>query len=124
LKILMLTREYPPDVYGGAGVHVEYLTRELARHAAVEVRTFGRQDDDTGSLVVRGYGAAGAPTDAPEGAQAFAPVARTLRVCLSLGFQPTDADVVHSHTWYAAFGGLLARLIHGIPLTLVDSRER
>jgi alpha-maltose-1-phosphate synthase len=49
LKILMLTREYPPDVYGGAGVHIEYLTRELARHAAVEVRTFGRQDVDTGS---------------------------------------------------------------------------
>jgi starch synthase len=118
LKILMLTREYPPDVYGGAGVHVEYLARELARHAAVEVRTFGRQDVDTGSLVVRGYGAAAAPTDAPEGAQAFAPVARALRVCLSLGFQPTDADVVHSHTWYAAFGGLLARMIHGIPLVV------
>jgi alpha-maltose-1-phosphate synthase len=118
LKILLLTREYPPDVYGGAGVHVEYLARELAKLAAVEVRTFGGHDIEAGSLVVHGHGAAAETTDAPEDTYAFAPVVRALRVCLSLGVRPTDADVVHSHTWYAAFGGLLARLIHGIPLVV------
>src|SRR5215468_5646280 len=118
MKILILTREYPPDVYGGAGVHVECLARELARHAAVEVRTFGRQKVDAGSLVVHGYAAAALGREASEGAQAFAPVIRALRLCLSLGIEPTEADVVHSHTWYAAFGGLLARLIHGIPLVV------
>ena len=118
LKILLLTREYPPDVYGGAGVHVEYLARELARLAEVEVRTFGRQDVETGRLLVRGHGAAGDAPDGPEAGRAFAPVVRALRVCLSLGAQPTNADVVHSHTWYAAFGGLLARLFHGIPLVV------
>jgi glycogen synthase len=116
LKVLLLTREYPPDIYGGAGVHVEYLARELARLASVEVRTFGHQDVEAERLVVHGYGAAAETADNPEGAHPFAPVVRALRVCLSLGVQATDADIVHSHTWYAAFGGLLARLIHGIPL--------
>jgi alpha-maltose-1-phosphate synthase len=118
LKALLLTREYPPDIYGGAGVHVEYLARELAKLAAVEVRTFGRHDVDAGSLVVHGYGNAGTISDAPEDGHVFAPVVRALRVCLSLGIRNTDADVVHSHTWYAAFGGLLAQLIHGIPLVV------
>jgi glycogen synthase len=112
----MLTREYPPDVYGGAGVHVEYLARDLARLAAVEVRTFGHHDVEAGALVVRGHGAAAEAADDPEAP--YTPVIQALRVCLSLGVRPTDADVVHSHTWYAAFGGLLVRLIHGIPLVV------
>ena len=111
----MLTREYPPDVYGGAGVHVEYLARELAKLATVEVRTFGHHDVDAGTLVVRGHGD-GAVDDDPQAP--YAPVIRALRVCLSIGVEPTDAAVVHSHTWYAAFGGLLARMIHGIPLVV------
>jgi starch synthase len=118
LKVLLLTREYPPDIYGGAGVHVEYLARELAKLAAVEVRTFGRHDVAAGSLVVRGFGDAAKSADNPEGDHAYAPVVRSLRVGLSLGAEPTDADVVHSHTWYAAFGGLLTRLLHGVPLVV------
>jgi hypothetical protein len=94
LKILLLTREYPPDIYGGAGVHVEYLARELAKLAAVEVRTFGRHDVAAGSLVVRGYDNAGESADNPEDGHAYAPVVRALRVCLSLGARPTDADVL------------------------------
>jgi len=118
LKILLLTREYPPDVYGGAGVHVEYLARELARLATVEVRTFGHQDVEAARLVVHGHGAAAEAADSPESTYPFAPVVRALRIGLSLGARPTDAEVVHSHTWYAAFGGLLAHLIHGIPLVV------
>ncbi len=116
MKILLLTREYPPDVYGGAGVHVEYLARELAKLATVEVRTFGRQVAEAGRLAVIGHGSAGAGADEPP--VEYAPAVRALRVCLSLASAPTDADVVHSHTWYAAFGGLLARILHGIPLVV------
>ena len=54
MKALFLTNEYPPHVYGGAGVHVEYLSRELARRMQVEVRCFGEQDVEEGSLRVRG----------------------------------------------------------------------
>jgi glycogen synthase len=116
VNVLVLTREYPPEVYGGAGVHVEHLARELARLATVEVRTFGHQVIDAGSLAVRGHGAAAEGAD--EAAAPFAPVIRALRICLSVASRPTAADVVHAHTWYAALGGVLVRLLHGIPLVV------
>jgi glycogen synthase len=116
MKVLLLTREYPPDVYGGAGVHVEYLARELAKLAAVEVRTFGRQAIEDAALAVHGHGAAAAAADDPTAP--YVSAVRALRVGLSLAARPTGADVVHSHTWYAAFGGVLARLLHGIPLVV------
>jgi glycogen synthase len=116
VKVLLLTREYPPDVYGGAGVHVEYLARELAKLATVEVRTFGRQVVDGERLTVRGHGDASAGGDDPSAP--YAPAVRALRVGLSLAAVPTDAEVVHAHTWYAAFGGRVAQLLHGIPLVV------
>jgi starch synthase len=116
LKILLLSREYPPEVYGGAGVHVEYLACELAKLAGVEVRTFGDHAVEAGSLTVHGFGAAGGSADDPDAP--YAPAVRALRVCLSLAARPTDAAVVHSHTWYAALGGVLSRLVHGIPLVV------
>jgi glycogen synthase len=115
VKALILTREYPPDVYGGAGVHVSYLARELARLIPVEVRTFGDQDFEEGNLTVRGYGAAGGTPDAPE---PFTGALQALRVCVGLNARPIDADVVHCHTWYAHFGGVLARLLYGRPLVV------
>ncbi len=110
VRPLLLTREYPPDVYGGAGVHVEHLARELARLGPVEVRAFGRQQIHDGALAVRGFGApagAAAPTD---------PVLDVLRIGLAMAAEPTDADVVHCHTWYTHWPGLLVRLRRGLPL--------
>jgi starch synthase len=116
LKALLLTREYPPDVYGGAGVHVDYLARELARRIRVEVRTFGAQEIQAGNLVVHGHQSAqGGVGDAPE---RFLPALQALRVCLSFNARRIDADIVHCHTWYAHFGGLLARMLYGIPLVI------
>jgi glycogen synthase len=116
LKALFLTREYPPDVYGGAGVHVDYLSRELAKLIPVEVRTFEDHDARAGHLRVRGHRfAAAAPGDAPA---PFLAALQALRVCLSFAAEPIDADVVHCHTWYAQFGGVLARLLYGIPLVV------
>jgi alpha-maltose-1-phosphate synthase len=103
MRVALLTREYPPEVYGGAGVHVEYLARELARIVDVEVRCFG----------------AGRP-----GALAFRPPAELARANAALQAMGTDlemaadmggATLVHSHTWYANLAGHVAKLLHGIP---------
>ncbi|HWT79179.1 MAG TPA: glycogen synthase, partial [Candidatus Methylomirabilis sp.] len=117
LKVLLLTREYPPEVYGGAGVHVDYLARELARRIPVEVRTFGTQQIHVGNLIVRGHRFAEAEPaeDTPE---RFLPALQALRVCLSFTARRIDADIVHCHTWYAHFGGILARMLYGIPLVI------
>ena len=116
VRALFLTREYPPDVYGGAGVHVDYLTRELARLIPVEVRTFGNQSLQDGNLAVRGHPLAQAGLgDSPE---KFRMALQALRVCTSFAAQPVQADVVHCHTWYAHFGGLLTKILYGIPLVI------
>lgn len=115
MKALFLTNEYPPNVYGGAGVHVDYLSRELARLMDVEVRCFGDQDEKAGRLSVRGFGLESSCWTAPKPLQSvFGAVQR----CTDFNTQNIDADVVHCHTWYAHFGGILAKLNYGIPLVL------
>jgi len=116
VKALLLTREYPPEVYGGAGVHVDYLSRELAKLIPVEVRTFGDQDAQTANPAVRGFRFAEAGLEGAAGT--FLPALQALRVCTGFPARPIDADVVHCHTWYAYFGGLLAKLLYGIPLVV------
>ena len=114
MKVLFMTREYPPHVYGGAGVHVEYLTRELAHRIEVEIRCFGDQVDTYGNPAVVGY---------PLGGRIFEgnpfPVKQTFKVldtCLHFNAAPVTADLVHCHTWYAMFGGILAKIGYGVPL--------
>jgi alpha-maltose-1-phosphate synthase len=103
VRAALLTREYPPDVYGGAGVHVEYLARELARLIDLEVRCFGAPRK-------------GARAFEPWGALAAAsPALQTMSVDLAMSADLDDVDVVHSHTWYAMFAGHLAKLLHGLP---------
>jgi starch synthase len=103
VKIAILTREYPPEIYGGAGVHVEYLARELARLVPLEVRCFGADRD---------------------GARAFRPPAelesanaaiQTMAVDLAMAADLDGATLVHSHTWYANLAGHVAKLLHGVP---------
>ncbi len=115
MKALILTNEYPPNVYGGAGVHVEYLTRELARLIDVDVRAFGDQDVTDGRLRVRGYPVAhdlGAVSDK------LRPVLAAFSRDLGFVGEPIDADVVHCHTWYTHLGGIVAKLAYGIPLVI------
>jgi glycogen synthase len=115
MQALILTNEYPPNVYGGAGVHVEYLTRELARLIDVDVRTFGSQDEHAGRLHVRGYPVTHDLDRAPAPLRpVFAAFSR------DLGFVADEisADVVHCHTWYTHLGGIVARLAYGIPLVI------
>ncbi|MEV0942697.1 glycogen synthase [Micromonospora wenchangensis] len=105
LRVDLLTREYPPEVYGGAGVHVEYLTRELRRLADVRVHCFGAARDEPG---VTAY-----PEPAAlDGANA---ALRTMGVDLAMAAGCAGTDVVHSHTWYANLAGHTAKLLYGVP---------
>ena len=115
VKALLLTNEYPPHVYGGAGVHVEYLARELAKTMAVEVRCFGAQDSEEGNLRVEGFELDTAAFTCPKPLRSvFGAVQR----CTDFNATKIDADLVHCHTWYSHFGGILAKMNYGIPLVI------
>lgn len=115
-KVALFTNEYPPHVYGGAGVHVEYLSRELSRLVPVEVRCFGEQDVQSPNLRVKGYAPwAEAKTDTdPRFGGALDAMYRNL----GMAKDNLDASVVHSHTWYVQFAGFLAKKLWGIPFVL------
>ena len=115
MKALLLTNEYPPHVYGGAGVHVDYLSRELARHMPVEVRCFGEQQLERENLLVTGFQAEAESFTCPKPLRSvFGAVQR----CTNFNATNIDADLVHCHTWYSHFGGILAKLNYGIPLVI------
>ena len=115
LKTLILTNEYPPHVYGGAGIHVEYLSRELSKLCKVEVRCFGDQKLRSKNLSVLGFNQAVFPDTAP---QSLKSVFNALQHSLNFNTTNIDTDIVHVHTWYTHFGGILAKLNYGIPLVL------
>jgi starch synthase len=110
VNVGILTREYPPDVYGGAGVHVEYLARELARLIDVTVHAWGA-DRDEQEPAVRAY----EPWDALVGKAPHLAALRAMSIDLAMAAGVEGADVVHSHTWYANLAGHLAKLVHGVP---------
>jgi alpha-maltose-1-phosphate synthase len=115
-KVALFTNEYPPNVYGGAGVHVEYLGRELSKLVPVEVRCFGDQDIHEANLSVKGYGPwseAKKDTD-PRFGGALDAMYRSLVMAKDI----LDASVVHSHTWYVQFAGFLAKKLWGVPFVL------
>jgi len=115
LKVLFLTNEYPPHIYGGAGVHVGYLSRELAKSMPVEVRCFGDQNFKERNLQVRGFGLDTSDFTCPKPLQsAFGAIRR----CTDFNTTNIDADLVHCHTWYSHFGGILAKLNYGIPFVI------
>lgn len=105
MRIDLLTREYPPHVYGGAGVHVTELAGVLRRHVEVQVRCFDGPRDDAD---VTGY-------DAPPGLLGHNAALRTFGVDLLMAGDVAGADLVHSHTWYANLAGHLAGLLHDVP---------
>lgn len=115
MKALLLTNEYPPNVYGGAGVHVDYLSRELARLMDVEVRAFGSQLIEGSHLSVRGFGIDAARHTEPKPLQS---VLGAVERCSAFASAGIDAQLVHCHTWYTHFGGILAKLNYGIPLVV------
>lgn len=116
MKALFYTKEFPPYVYGGAGVHVEYLATELAKLMEVDVRCFGDQDESSKNLTVKGF-----PSKNPafkNSNEKLKAVFETLSTGLLMNAEEIDADIVHCHTWYAHFAGIVAKLCYGIPLVI------
>ncbi len=115
-KIALFSKEYPPYVYGGAGVHVEYLAKALAKLVKVEMRCFGDQEATEGNLVVHGYpqwDEVQQNTDAR-----FVGAIDAFARSLVMAKDRLDADLVHCHTWYTDMGGLLAGKLWGVPYVL------
>jgi starch synthase len=115
VKVLFLTNEYPPHIYGGAGVHVDHLSRELAKSMPVEVRCFGDQNFKKGNLTVKGFELDTSDFTCPKPLRS---VFGAVRRCTDFNTTNIDANLVHCHTWYSHFGGILAKLNYGIPLVI------
>src|SRR3979409_2733 len=110
-RVAVLTREYPPEVYGGAGTHVEYLVRELRRLAEVSVHCWGSPRDEPGVTSHQPWTALSEPK--PESATLEA-----MSINLAMAGAVKGVDLVHSHTWYANLGGHLSKLMWSIPHVL------
>lgn len=116
MRVGLFTREYPPYVYGGAGVHVEYLSRELAKKIEVEVHCWGDQHSDNGNLHVLGDQPWSEITNGTEGK--FKAALETFSLNLTQVKALTGVDVVHTHTWYVSMAGFLAKKLYGVPFVL------
>lgn len=116
MKVLFYTREFPPYVYGGAGVHVEYLAEGLSKLLPIEVRSFGDQDVATEEMRVKGF--TYDHTDFDSADKKLKAIFQSLRTCINMNIDPVEADIVHCHTWYAHFAGIVSKLCYGTPLVI------
>jgi starch synthase len=110
VRVGLLTREYPPDVYGGAGVHVEFLARELRPLTDLEVHCWGESADAAADARDKVFRHGAAP-----GLDGANDALRTFSVDLAMAAALEGRELVHSHTWYANLAGHVAKLLHGIP---------
>ena len=108
MRVEMITKEYPPEIYGGAGVHVAELVTALRQNIDVQVRAFGSPRDEPGTFSYQ------APAELASANAALQTLGTDLEIVAAI----SDADLVHSHTWYANFAGHLASQLHGIPHVL------
>ncbi len=119
MHITILTNEYPPNTYGGAGVHVEYLTRELATLEGgtheVQVLSFGNQRVDDGNLKVHGVDV---PAQLPVQDERHRKFMDTMARDLEMAGRVADTDIVHCHTWYSHLAGCLAKQLSGAKLVV------
>ena len=106
--VALLTREYPPEVYGGAGTHVEYLVRELRRHLDVTVHCWGEPREEPGVKSYHAWEALSEPK--PEAA-----ALQAISIDLAMAAATRGSDIAHSHTWYANMAGHLSKLMWSIP---------
>ncbi|HZL52114.1 MAG TPA: glycogen synthase [Terracidiphilus sp.] len=116
MRVGLFTREYPPQVYGGAGVHVDYLSRELAKEIEVEVHCWGPQQADQGRLHVRGAEPWAEISNGTEGK--FKGALEALSLNLTQVKALDGIDVVHTHTWYVSMAGYLAKKLYSVPFVL------
>jgi starch synthase len=115
LTALILTNEFPPAVYGGAGIHVAELSRQLGERIALDVRTFGDQREAAQDRRVRGYPPSHDLGNAdPRMRGAWSALSRDL----AMAIDEVGAHVVHCHTWYTHLAGILVKQAYGIPLVI------
>ena len=116
MRVALFTREFPPNVYGGAGVHVDYLSREMAKEITVEVHCWGQQHFDNANLHVRGAEPWEEITNGTEGK--FKSALEALSLNLTQAKSLTGIDLVHTHTWYMSMAGFFAKKLYKIPFVL------
>jgi len=115
MKVIFFTNEYPPNVYGGAGVHVDYLSRELSKYIDVEVHCFGEQQITEKNLSIYGHSNnADINCSNIKFTKAIDAVSRNISMAANL----KDADIVHCHTWYSHLSGLIASQLYQVPMVL------
>ena len=115
MNAAILTNEFPPEIYGGAGIHVKFLTQELAKLCHVEARCFGVQDEDKDNIRALGFSRKLGlnPHD-----DRFQKIFKPLDINLQWAAALDNVDVIHCHTWYSHFGGVLASRLLQCPLIL------
>ena len=116
LKVTMFTNEYPPNIYGGAGVHVDYLVRELSKLMEVDVRCFGDQDYTADNLKVRGYKEWDKLKENSD--PRYQKVLGPFSIDLAMVKDEIDSDILHCHTWYTFMAGFLAKKLYDKPLVV------
>jgi starch synthase len=116
MRVGLMTREYPPRVYGGAGVHVEYLSREMAKTIEVEVHCWGSQQEDIGNLHIHGQEPAHEITGDTK--EKFKAAVDAFALDLAQMKELGAIDIVHTHTWYVSMSGFLAKRLYNVPFVL------
>jgi len=111
-----MTNEYPPFIYGGAGVHADYLSRNLAKFENVEVRSFKGKRKEQERLIVREGYELNIKDSFEKTDQKFLKTLDTIKTCVNMVYEKIDADVIHCHTWYTFFAGFIAKKIYSKPL--------
>ncbi|WKV10064.1 glycogen synthase [Thermoanaerobacterium sp. CMT5567-10] len=116
LKVTIFTNEFPPNIYGGAGVHVDYLTKELSKLMDVDVRCFGEQNTSLNNMSVRGY----REWDIikKNSLDKLQKVLGPLSIDVAMVKDPITSNIVHCHTWYTFMAGFLAKMLYDIPLVV------
>jgi alpha-maltose-1-phosphate synthase len=116
MKVAIFTNEFPPNIYGGAGIHVDFLTRELKKLTEIEVHCFGDQQHKEDGLCVTGHGAAQHFKAAdPRYHKILDTIDRNVSFTAGVSAPP---DIVHCHTWYSHWAGVMSSVLHGAPLVL------
>lgn len=115
MKAAILTNEFPPEIYGGAGIHVKFLSKELSKLCRVEARCFGTQNEDENNIHAVGFGRKLGlnPKD-----DRFHKIFKPLDINIQWAADLDDVDVIHCHTWYSHFGGVLVSRLLQCPLIL------
>ncbi|MDI3477208.1 MAG: alpha-maltose-phosphate synthase [Thermoanaerobacterium sp.] len=116
LKVTIFTNEFPPNIYGGAGVHVDYLTKELSKLMDVDVRCFGEQNTSLNNMNVRGYREW--EILKKDSIDKLQKVLGPLSIDVAMVKDPITSNIVHCHTWYTFMAGFLAKMLYDIPLVV------